>query len=310
MVRASSPNRGRKLLKVGGGSEELAREVTRLLALDAAALQQRWVAIFGADSSLRLGRRLMIRALAYRLQEGALAGLKPSTLRILDRVANGRATVGLQPARKQRASAGTVLIREWRGVSHRVTVLLVDTMVVYKVDRLTRSLTDFARMVELFDAKGVSFVAVTQQFNTTTSMGRLTLNVLLSFAQFEREVIGERIRDKVAASKRKGIWMGGVLPLGYDVRERKLVVNHDEAQTVRGIFERYLELGSVRLLGNDLRQRGIVSSAKVSRNGNARGGKQFSRGALYHLLSNPIYLGEIRHKQERHPGQHEEYRQR
>src|SRR6202049_4739759 len=182
---------------------------------------------------------------------------------------------------------------------------LVDIVVVYKVDRLTRSLTDFAKMVELFDARGVSFVAVTQQFNTTTSMGRLTLNVLLSFAQFEREVIGERIRDKVAASKRKGIWMGGVLPLGYDVRERKLVVNHDEAQTVRGIFERYLELGSVRLLGNDLRQRGIVSSAKVSRNGNARGGKQFSRGALYHLLSNPIYLGEIRHKSERHPGQHE-----
>jgi len=148
-------------------------------------------------------------------------------------------------------------------------------------------------------------VAVTQHFNTTTSMGRLTLNVLLSFAQFEREVIGERIRDKVAASKRKGIWMGGVLPLGYDVRERRLVVNHDEAQTVRHIFERYLELGSVRLLGNDLRQRGIVSGARVSRSGNARGGKQFSRGALYHLLSNPLYLGEIRHKHERHPGQHE-----
>jgi len=182
---------------------------------------------------------------------------------------------------------------------------LVDTVVVYKVDRLTRSLTDFARMVELFDAKGVSFVAVTQQFNTTTSMGRLTLNVLLSFAQFEREVIGERIRDKVAASKRKGIWMGGVLPLGYDVRDRKLVVNHDEAETVRGIFERYLELGSVRLVANDLRQRQIVSSARVSRNGNARGGNEFSRGALYHLLSNPIYLGEIRHKHERHPGQHQ-----
>ena len=118
-------------------------------------------------------------------------------------------------------------------------------------------------------------------------------------------MIGERIRDKVAASKRKGIWMGGVLPLGYDVLERKLVVNHDEAETVRGIFERYLELGSVRLLGNDLRQRGIVSSARVSRNGKVRGGKQFSRGALYHLLSNPIYLGEIRHKHERHPGRHE-----
>ncbi|MBF6567714.1 MAG: recombinase family protein [Candidatus Binataceae bacterium] len=182
---------------------------------------------------------------------------------------------------------------------------LVDTIVVYKVDRLTRSLTDFAWMVELFDAKGVSFVAVTQQFNTTTSMGRLTLNVLLSFAQFEREVIGERIRDKVAASKRKGIWMGGVLPLGYDVHERKLLVNPDEARTVIHIFERYLELGSVRLLANDLLQREIVSSTKVSRKGNARGGKQFSRGALYHLLSNPIYLGEIRHKHERYPGQHE-----
>src|ERR1700688_757072 len=142
---------------------------------------------------------------------------------------------------------------------------LVDTVVVYKVDRLTRSLTDFARMVELFDAKSVSFVAVTQQFNTTTSMGRLTLNVLLSFAQFEREVIGERIRDKVAASKRKGIWMGGVLPLGYDVRERKLVVNHDEAQTVRHIFERYLDLCSVRLLKTDLDRRGIVSSVRITR---------------------------------------------
>src|ERR1700693_22360 len=182
---------------------------------------------------------------------------------------------------------------------------LVDTVVVYKVDRLTRSLTDFAKMVELFDARGVSFVAVTQQFNTTTSMGRLTLNVLLSFAQFEREVIGERIRDKVAASKRKGIWMGGVLPLGYDVRERKLVVNHDEAETVRGTFERYLELGSVRLLANDLRLRGIISSVRVTRSGKARGGKQFSRGALYCLLSNSAYIGEIRHKQERHPGQHE-----
>ena len=182
---------------------------------------------------------------------------------------------------------------------------LVDTVVVYKVDRLTRSLIDFAKMVELFDARGVSFVAVTQQFNTTTSMGRLTLNVLLSFAQFEREVIGERIRDKVAASKRKGIWMGGVLPLGYDVRERKLVVNPDEAATVRGIFERYLELGSIRLLANDLRSRGIISSVRVTRSGKTRGGKQFSRGALYHLLSNPLYLGKIRHKHERHPGQHE-----
>src|SRR5216684_2474716 len=181
----------------------------------------------------------------------------------------------------------------------------IDVIVVYKVDRLTRSLADFAKMVELFDAHGVSFVSVTQQFNTTTSMGRLTLNVLLSFAQFEREVIGERIRDKVAASKRKGMWMGGTLPMGYDLRERKLVVNHDEARTIRHIFERYLELGSVQLLGKDLGGRGIVSAVKASRNGNCRGGKPFSRGALYCLLSNPIYLGEIRHKQERHAGQHE-----
>ncbi len=181
----------------------------------------------------------------------------------------------------------------------------IDVVVVYKVDRLTRSLADFARMVELFDAHGVSFVAVTQQFNTTTSMGRLTLNVLLSFAQFEREVIGERIRDKVAASKRRGIWMGGTSPIGYDVCERKLVVNQREAKTVRHIFERYLELGSVRILKNDLDGHGFVSATKTSRKGNARGGKPFSRGALYNILSNPVYLGEIRHKHERHPGQHE-----
>jgi ribosomal protein S10 len=160
-------------------------------------------------------------------------------------------------------------------------------------------------MVELFDSQTVSFVAVTQQFNTTTSMGRLTLNVLLSFAQFEREVIGERIRDKVAASKRKGIWMGGALPFGYEVHERKLVVHPEQAQTVRQLFERYLELGSVRLLYADLARRGVISEVRASKNGNRRGGKLFSRGALYHLLSNPIYVGEIRHKQERFPGQHE-----
>ncbi len=182
---------------------------------------------------------------------------------------------------------------------------LIDVVVVYKVDRLTRSLADFAKMVELFDSHRVSFVAVTQQFNTTTSMGRLTLNVLLSFAQFEREVIGERIRDKIAASKRKGMWVGGGLPVGYEVHDRKLVVHQGQARTVRQIFERYLELGSVRLLKRDLDQRGIVSEIRVSKNGKQRGGKPFSRGALYHLLSNPIYLGEIRHKTERHPGQHE-----
>ena len=182
---------------------------------------------------------------------------------------------------------------------------LIDIVVVYKVDRLTRSLADFAKMVELFDSHAGSFVAVTQQFNTTTSMGRLTLNVLLSFAQFEREVTGERIRDKIAASKRKGMWMGGTTALGYDVSDRRLVTNPVEAETVRHIYQRYLELRSVRLLRDDLDQRGIVSKIRVSRSGNRTGGKTFSRGALYELLSNPIYIGEIRHKQERHPGQHE-----
>jgi len=165
---------------------------------------------------------------------------------------------------------------------------LIDVVVVYKVDRLSRSLADFAKMVELFDARGTSFVAVTQQFNTTTSMGRLTLNVLLSFA---------RIRDKIAASKRKGMWMGGVPPLGYDVRERRLVINPSEANSVRNIYERYLKLGCVRQLSKDLEKRKIVSKVRVSKQGIKSGGCKFSRGALYELLANPIYVGEIRHKQ-------------
>src|ERR1700680_3008976 len=182
---------------------------------------------------------------------------------------------------------------------------LIDVVVVYKVDRLTRLLTDFAKMVEVFDARGVSFVAVTQQFNTTTSMGRLTLNVLLSFAQFEREVTGERIRDKIVASKQKGMWMGGMVPIGYDVIDRRLVVNQAEAETVREIFNRYLELGSVRLLMEDLNRRGIRSKVRIAKNGQRSGGNLFFRGALYELLSNPIYVGEIRHKGVRHPGLHE-----
>ena len=186
---------------------------------------------------------------------------------------------------------------------------LIDVIVVYKVDRLTRSLADFAKMVEIFDAQGVSFVAMTQQFNTTTSMGRLTLNVLLSFAQFEREVTGERIRDKFAASKRKGMWMGGVPPLGYDVSERRLIVNETEAVTVREIFERYLILGSVRLLRNDLERRGVVSKVRVSTHRQSSDGRTelFARRALRTLLSNPdLHHGEVRHgKQERHSGQHE-----
>jgi site-specific DNA recombinase len=181
---------------------------------------------------------------------------------------------------------------------------LIDIVVVYKVDRLTRSLMDFSKIVEQLDRYGASFVAVTQQFNTSTSMGRLTLNVLLSFAQFEREVTTERIRDKVAASKRKGMWMGGNLPLGYEVENRKLLINKEEAKTVRLIYERYLELGSVRLLQEDLDRRKIRSKIRVSKEGQRSGGRPFSRGALYTLLANPIYVGDIRHGQARYDGLH------
>ncbi|MBV9245939.1 MAG: recombinase family protein, partial [Methylobacteriaceae bacterium] len=169
----------------------------------------------------------------------------------------------------------------------------IDVVVVYKVDRLTRSLADFAKIVEVFDAQGVSFVSVTQAFNTTTSMGRLTLNVLLSFAQFEREVTGERIRDKIAASKKRGMWMGGQPALGYDVRDRKLVVNETEAATVRHIFQRYLALGAVRTLQAELAATGIVSKRRTAADGSRYGGQRFSRGALYLVLKNRIYRGEI-----------------
>ena len=180
----------------------------------------------------------------------------------------------------------------------------IDIVVVYKVDRLTRSLADFGRLVELFDAQGVSFVSVTQQFNTTSWMGRLTLNVLLSFAQFEREVTGERIRDKIAASKKKGMWMGGNVPLGYDANERTLVINSAEAVTVRRIFALYRELGCVRRVKEEADRLGFKTKRSTTTNGTERGGKAFSRGHLYTLLSNPIYTGQIAHKGELHPGQH------
>ena len=179
----------------------------------------------------------------------------------------------------------------------------IDIVVVYKVDRLTRSLADFARLVELFDAEGVSFVSVTQQFNTTSSMGRLTLNVLLSFAQFEREVTGERIRDKIAASKKKGMWMGGNVPLGYDADERTLVINPAEAETVRRIFALYRELGCVRRVKEEADRLGLRTKCRTAANGAERGGKRFSRGHLYTVLSNPIYTGHIMHKGQLHPGQ-------
>jgi site-specific DNA recombinase len=174
----------------------------------------------------------------------------------------------------------------------------IDVIVVYKVDRLTRSLADFAKLVELFDRHGVSFVSVTQQFNTTTSMGRLTLNVLLSFAQFEREVTSERIRDKIAASKRKGLWVGGMAPLGYDTRDRKITVNQVEAERVRTIFRSYLKLGSLNLLMTDLRKRGIVTKVRTLKTGETVGGIPFTRGPLAYLLRNRFYIGEVAFKAE------------
>ncbi len=181
----------------------------------------------------------------------------------------------------------------------------VQTVVVYKIDRLTRSLMDFAKLVEVFDARGVTFVSITQSFNTTTSMGRLTLNVLLSFAQFEREVAGERIRDKIAASKRKGMWMGGTVPLGYDVVNRSLVINQEEAEKVRLIFQRYLELKSTNELYKYLKFQNIKSKARILPSGEVVPGINFNRTSLHYLLTNQTYIGKIKHKEMVHDGNHE-----
>ena len=172
---------------------------------------------------------------------------------------------------------------------------LIDVIVVYKIDRLSRSLMDFARLVEIFDRHSVTFVSVTQSFNTTTSMGRLTLNILLSFAQFEREVIGERIRDKVAASRKRGMWMGGWAPMGYDVKDRKLVINQTEAATIRQIFERFVELGSATVLATELADKGVRNKR----------GRLIDKGFLYKLLNNRVYIGEAVHKGTGFPGEHQ-----
>ena len=171
----------------------------------------------------------------------------------------------------------------------------VDVVVVYKIDRLSRSLMDFAKLVEVFERRHVTFVSVTQSFNTTTSMGRLTLNVLLSFAQFEREVIGERIRDKFAASRKKGMWMGGFVPLGYRVENRKLFINEEEAATVRRIFERFLKVGSATLVARALNAKGVTT----------RRGKPIDKGFLYKLINNRVYIGMAVHKGTAYPGEHE-----
>jgi site-specific DNA recombinase len=406
----------------------LAEEIANLPKADIKNLRECWKALYGKAPSVQIGRSFLVRAIAYRLQAQAFDGLKPATCRLLARIADEAATTNSPKRREMRkAATGTILVREWQGNAHRVTVLndgvafngkryrslsevamkspgaggpdrgslalgrrewrtimerlkspvrrcaiytrksseegleqdfnslhaqreaceafiksqagegwrlirtayddgglsggtmerpalqrmladinegQIDVVVVYKVDRLTRSLADFAKMVEVFDARAVSFVAVTQQFNTTTSMGRLTLNVLLSFAQFEREVTGERIRDKIAASKKKGMWMGGMPPLGYDVQNRKLVVNDAEARIVVEIFRRYLALKSVHALRDELADCGIKSKRRMRPGGAEYGGQTFSRGALYLILQNRLYRGEIAHKGNSYPGEH------
>jgi DNA invertase Pin-like site-specific DNA recombinase len=191
-----------------------------------------------------------------------------------------------------------------QGLLADIRIGRIDIVVVYKVDRLTRALADFARLVEIFDGQSVSFVSVTQQFNTTSSMGRLTLNVLLSFAQFEREVIGERIRDKIAASKQKGMWMGGNVPLGYDASERTLTINPAEVETVRRLFALYLEFGCVRRVKQEADRLELKTKRSITADGTEHGGKSLSRGHIYQLLANPIYAGQIAHKGQLYPGQH------
>ncbi len=202
-------------------------------------------------------------------------------------------------------SGGTMVRPALQRLLDEIRAGRVDIIVVYKVDRLTRALSDFAKMVELFDAHDVSFVSVTQEFNTTTSMGRLTLNVLLSFAQFEREVTAERIRDKIAASKKRGMWMGGPVPLGYDSVDKKLVINEAESETVRALFRLYLEKGNVRLMKEEADRQGFRSKLRIYKSGRQTGGGRFTRGHLYRLLSNPVYIGEVIHKGERYEGAHD-----
>jgi site-specific DNA recombinase len=403
-------------------------EITRLRDLDGKTLRARWRTVLGGKAPAHLPRHLLFAMIAYRLQAEVFGDLDAETLRLLKKIELAPSKTEAVPLtealyqRRRELTPGTVLLREWNGQTHRVTVveqgfawqgltqsianraghhrhqmersavfwparakiggimtsavkaircaiytrvsteagldqefnsldaqydaasayirsqahahwtlvrtryddggfsggstdrpalqrLLADVkarkirvVVVYKVDRLTRSLADFAKLVELFDAHGVSFVSVTQQFNTTTSMGRLTLNVLLSFAQFEREVTAERIRDKIAASKRKGLWVGGMVPLGYALKDGKLRIVEEEAEQVRTIFKRYLELGSVNRLVIELRVRNFRSRVRKLSTGQTRGGVAFTQGPLFYLLRNRFYIGEVRYKNEIFPG--------
>ena len=202
-------------------------------------------------------------------------------------------------------SGGTLERPALKKLMQDVKAGLIQTIVVYKIDRLTRSLFDFAKLVEVLDKHSVSFVSITQSFNTTTSMGRLTLNILLSFAQFEREVTGERIRDKIAASKQKGMWMGAAAPIGYRINGRQLEIVEEEAKDIRYIFEKYCELKSVKLLKHHLDQKRIRTPQRISKKGNEHGGRPYSRGNLYKLLANTSYIGKIAHKNRLYDGLHE-----
>ena len=290
-----------------GDPATLASEIAALAEATRTDLKSRWRVLYGTEPPPRISRDLLTRAVAYRIQEEALGGLKPSTRRLLAKVAadaSARRPIQVTPA--PTLTPGTVLLRDWRGTQHQVIVR--EHGVEFQGKRY-KSLSQVAHRITGSKWSGPLFFGLKakpqEHADGSTSMGRLTLNVLLSFAQFEREVTGERIRDKIAASKRKGMWMGGVPPLGYEVRERRLVVNPTEANTVRYIYERYLELGCVRQLSKELDEHGIVSKVRISKKGVKSGGCRFSRGALYELLANPIHIGEIRHKQERYPGQHE-----
>lgn len=201
-------------------------------------------------------------------------------------------------------SGGTLERPAMLRLLERIKERRIDVILIYKIDRLTRSLADFARLAELFDKHGVSFVSVTQQFNTTTSMGRLMLNVLLSFAQFEREIAGERIRDKIAASKKKGMWMGGSVPLGYDWKDKKLIINEAEAKTVRTLFDLYLKLGNVRLVVTEAAHRGLQTKMRPTAKGPRIGGHEFRRGHVYAILRNPIYVGRIPHRDQSYAAEH------
>src|SRR5438067_952695 len=292
--------------------------LSRLPTLQIGELRQQWRGLYKTQAPANLSRELLLRAVAYRMQEVTLGGLRPERQRRLRQIAQqfkqtGAATIRPRPELKPGTryddggfSGGTMERPALQRLIADIRAGRIDIVVVYKVDRLTRSLADFARLVELFDTQAVSFVSVTQQFNTTSSMGRLTLNVLLSFAQFEREVTGERIRDKIAASKKKGLWMGGFVPSGYRAKDRTLVIDPKEADIIRMIFRRYLELGSVHKLEIELAQREQRTRAFVAHGSSSVwGDRPYSPGHLYYLLSNPIYAGKIRHKDKLYGGQHE-----